>query len=372
MEKIVITTEEAREATHAVTTAPLPLPAPKPAIPLALRFATAPLVLALPVLCLAAIGIRLALMSHTPRIQLAWAQWLSSLLAASGLLTTLLFSMAYFAVSRSGPAPLAMPLMEFAGAFPVLPSEDSWNAQRLMRETTPLVFVVSPDTPGWTPGKDYTEAGAVGAGVLLEAREDGFLVATNRHVVEAGSWLIPRVNPDSVLMFQKNGGPSRGQVIAIHNHLDLALLWTARGGNGGAFRQPVAPFSEVEPGQNVFVIGHPERLFFSISTGIVMRTHEDKMLQISAPVSPGNSGGPVYDEHGRLLAVVSYKVDRRFNPNAENLNFAVRADALLDPANWNLKGDGERILSRFWQNGSQRQNMANTENTPALPTQPAP
>ncbi len=364
MEKIVITTEEARSATETVATAPLALPPPKPVIPLALRFATSPLVLTLPLLCLAAIGIRLALLSSTPRIQLAWAQWLSSLLVASGLLTTLLFSIAYFTLSRSGPAPLAMPLMEFRGAFPAVPSVESWNAQRLVRETSPLVFVITPDTPGWTPGKSYTEAGAVGAGVLLAAFDDGFLVATNRHVVEASSWLAPRVNTDSVLLFQQNGGASRGQVIAIHKNLDLALVWTERRGSSDAFRQPIAPFGDVEAGQNVFVIGHPERLFFSISTGIVMRTHEEKMVQVSAPVSPGNSGGPVYDEHGRLLAVVSYKVDRRFNPNAENLNFAVRADALLDPDPWTRKGDGEKILDRFWQNGSQQKDAAAPANSP--------
>lgn len=363
MEKIVITTEEARSATESIAAAPLALPPPKPTIPLGLRFATAPLVLVLPVLCLAAIGIRLALLSSTPRVQLAWAQWLSALLAASGLLTTLLFSIAYFTLSRSGPASLPMPLMEFRGTFPALPATETWTAQRLVRETVPLVFVITPDTPGWTPDRSYTEAGAVGAGVLVQAFDDGLLVATNRHVVEASSWLMPRVNSDSVLLFQQNGRPGRGRVVALHHHLDLALVWTERSGATDTFRQPIAPFHEVESGQNVFVIGHPERLFFSVSTGIVMRTHEEKMVQVSAPVSPGNSGGPVYDDRGRLLAVVSYKVDRRFNPNAENLNFAVRADALLDPASWKRQDD-DKVLDRFWQNADRQQPSAKPATDP--------
>ena len=100
-------------------------------------------------------------------------------------------------------------------------------------------------------------------------------------------------------------------------------------------------------GKSIFVIGHPQRLFFSLSTGIIMRTHEDKMVQISAPVSPGNSGGPVYDDHGELLGVVSRKVDRRFSPNAENLNFAVRADALLDEAPWGFQANGKELLAAF-------------------------
>ncbi len=247
-----------------------------------------------------------------------------------------------------------MPVMEFRGGYPTLPAETGWTASRIARETEPLVFVISPEIGSVQSPKTFEDATAVGAGVLLEATTEGFLVATNRHVVDASGLLMPRRAADSVLLFRKDGGASRGDVIARHQELDLALVWTPRAGEGPKFVQPVAPFDEAEMGLNVFVIGHPQRLFFSLSTGIVMRKHEENLLQISAPVSPGNSGGPVYDERGRLLAVVSFKVDRRFNPNAENLNFAVRADALLSPSGWNIQGDGEKILSRFWDNNGQR------------------
>ncbi|MCW5962656.1 MAG: trypsin-like peptidase domain-containing protein [Bryobacterales bacterium] len=243
-----------------------------------------------------------------------------------------------------------MPVMEYRGGYPLLPASSVLSASRLARETEGLVFVISPEFASQRPPKTYEESGAVGAGVLLAADRDGFLIATNRHVVDAESLLMPRRAADSVLLFRKDGGSSRGEVIARHQELDLAIVWTPRAGEGPTFRQPVADFAHSETGQNVFVIGHPQRLFFSLSTGIVMRTHEQNLLQISAPVSPGNSGGPVYDELGRLLAVVSFKVDRRFNPNAENLNFAVRADALLNRSGWNFQGDGERILERFWDN----------------------
>jgi len=245
-----------------------------------------------------------------------------------------------------------MPLMTYQGAFPTLPSRDLLNPQKLVRAVEPLVFVISPDSPGWTPDRDYQQAGAIGAGVLLRADEKGFLMATNRHVVEAGLWFLPQKNASSVLVFRKEGGPSRGKILAIHKKLDLALVWTPRKEGDSRFLQPIAPFSEVESGQNVFLIGHPERLFFSLSTGIVMRKHDQDLLQVSAPVSPGNSGGPIYDEHGRLLAVVSFKVDRRFNPNAENLNFGVRADALLESGQWDLKEKDDSLLRDFWQNGS--------------------
>lgn len=372
MDKITVTAADLQQAPPPALPPPsAATPLPAPAITVGARLATLPLVLVLPLLCLVALILRLALRSRLPRIQLAWAHWMNSLLVASGLLTTILFSMAYFVGPRPAAHPaLPMPALEFAGAFPQLPAAGAWNAQQLARETSSLVFVVSPEFPILPLPGSYQEASAVGAGSLLEANGEGFLIVTNRHVVEAGGWFAPRPSRDSVLLFRKDGARARGEVVAIHRQLDLALVWTPRGGSREpSFLQPVASSSDAETGQNVFVIGHPQRLFFSLSTGIVMRLHEEKLLQISAPVSPGNSGGPVFDERGRLLAVVSSKVDRRFNPNAENLNFAVRADAILEPAGWDFQGQGEVILQRFWDNYGRRHHGAGS--APGSPEQAA-
>jgi S1-C subfamily serine protease len=331
--------------------------------------ATLPLVLVLPILCLFALAVRLAMQRRLPRFQLAWAHWTNSLLIASGLLSTLFFSMAYFVGPRPAWQSSPMPVMEYSGAFPRLPASETLSAARLAKETEALVFVISPEFSGVQTPRRFDEAGAVGAGVLLQATSAGFLIATNRHVVDASSFLMPRRAEEAALLFRKDGAATRGNVVARHRDLDLALVWTPRNGDGDAFRQPIAPFSEAEIGQNVFVIGHPQRLFFSLSTGIVMRLQEQNLLQISAPVSPGNSGGPVYDERGRLLGVVSFKVDRRFNPNAENLNFAVRADALLQRDGWDFQGDGERILGAFWDGVTD--GVSSTGATPGAAIQPA-
>jgi S1-C subfamily serine protease len=61
-------------------------------------------------------------------------------------------------------------------------------------------------------------------------------------------------------------------------------------------------------------------------------------------VSPGNSGGPVYDDHGNLAGIVSSKFDRNRDANAENLSFAVKPAALLTPDVWHFaKGGRERL-----------------------------
>jgi hypothetical protein len=68
---------------------------------------------------------------------------------------------------------------------------------------------------------------------------------------------------------------------------------------------------------------------------------------MSAPVSPGNSGGPVFDDRGNLLGIVTSMVDKNGDPNAENLNFAVRADALLEDSGWEFASFGHRRLTDY-------------------------
>lgn len=347
MEKIVVTTQEVQGVSAPPAgTSPGAVEHRAP-LSWGVRLATLPLVLVLPLLCLVALAVRLAVHTATPRNKHAWTAWFSSLLIASGLLTTLLFSMAYFLAPRPMRFISSLPALEYLKEFPKLPAEEPMTAQQLAQRTVPLVFVLSPDGGNWNLPESYLDSAAVGAGLLLHADKEGFLIATNRHVVDGDSWLSPGSRADSILVFSKAGDYGQARVVARHKELDLALVWMKRGAGDSTFVQPVAPFAAAETGKSVFVIGHPQRYFFSLSTGIVMRTHEERMVQISAPVSPGNSGGPVYDERGNLLGVVSYKVDRRFNPNAENLNFAVRADALLDTNPWDFLANGKALMDKW-------------------------
>jgi S1-C subfamily serine protease len=130
-------------------------------------------------------------------------------------------------------------------------------------------------------------------------------------------------------------------------------LWMPREEGSASFLQPVERQSKISEGENIFVIGHPQGLRFTLSTGIISRSDKD-VLQISAPVSPGNSGGPVYDDRGNLIGIVTSMVDHGMNPNAENLNFAVRADAVLDPDRWDFLGDGRKKLQQFESAGTEK------------------
>jgi S1-C subfamily serine protease len=339
MEKIVISTAEIAE-----TASPAEQPArlePKlpPPVPWWARVSMSPLVLVLPVLCLVTLVLRLAMRGLPPRTRYAWLAFLSSLLMVSGILTS---AATVVAVSLAPlPSIVGEGLSEFdeRTQFPALPASSVMSAREVSEQLKPLVVVISPAARSWFSRREAPSA-SFGAGVLLHAGTDGYLIATARHVIDGS---LNSIGPNRALVASSSGTWSGADVIARHNKLDLLLLWVRRQDGTANFELPIAPATDVEQGQNIYVIGHPQGLRFTLSTGIVSRTDKD-VFQISAPVSPGNSGGPMFDDRGHLAGIVTSMVDKSSNPNAENLNFAVRADAMLNPSGWNFLGDGRKRL----------------------------
>jgi hypothetical protein len=80
----------------------------------------------------------------------------------------------------------------------------------------------------------------------------------------------------------------------------------------------------VSVGEPVVAIGNPIGLEYTVSTGIVsgirQRAETFKMLQMTTPISPGSSGGPIIDEHGAVVGVATATIEA-----GQNLNFAVPA-----------------------------------------------
>lgn len=86
----------------------------------------------------------------------------------------------------------------------------------------------------------------------------------------------------------------------------------------------VRPFSDIKVGERAFSIGAPQGFELTIAEGIVSskRTIDgDKLLQTSAPISKGSSGGGLFDAHGHLLGITTW-----MRKDAQNLNFAIAAE----------------------------------------------
>lgn len=80
-------------------------------------------------------------------------------------------------------------------------------------------------------------------------------------------------------------------------------------------------------GENIFVIGNPLGLEYTVSNGIIsaLRQDEDfgKVIQITAPISPGSSGSPLLNSKGNAIGIITYSYEE-----GQNLNFAVSLEEL--------------------------------------------
>jgi len=358
MDKIVISPAEI-----AITTAPPEQPAqlePKlaPVIPWWTKALLAPLVLGLPLLCLIAIVLRIAMRNLPPRTRHGWNAFLNTLLITSGLLTSAGTVVVLSFVPLPSVASTGLSELDERVDFPNLPTTSPMSAKDVSENLKPLVAVVAPTQRSWLTHQEMLIAG-FGAGMLLQATAEGYLFVTARHVIDGATWGIAK-GSSRALLAMASGTWSTADVIARHRSLDLLLLWVPREIGQGAFLQPVAKLPPPTEGETVFVIGHPEGLRFTLSTGIISRTN-GSMIQMSAPVSPGNSGGPVFDDRGDLVGIVIAMVDKHGDPNAENLNFAIRADALLDDSNWDFAGLGRKRLTDYLASDAARRKAAQAE-----------
>ncbi|MGE3401872.1 MAG: trypsin-like peptidase domain-containing protein, partial [Vicinamibacterales bacterium] len=158
-----------------------------------------------------------------------------------------------------------------------------------------------------------------GAGTRM-AQGSGFFVApdlfvTNRHVVSGG--VAARILGAEERMYSVAG------LVGVDAARDLAVLKTA------SASAATLPLSAVTPaiGDEISVYGAPLGLDGTLTTGIVSadRSDESGLLQITAPLSPGSSGSPVFTSDG---AVVGVAVSA--NQNGEGLSFAIPAGFVAD------------------------------------------
>ena len=153
---------------------------------------------------------------------------------------------------------------------------------------------------------------ALGSGFFI--RPD--IVATNLHVIKGAGKGYARV-------VGKKQNYDVAAVVAASEHADLALLRVV---GTGAPTLPLGDSTRVAIGDEVYAVGNPEGLEGTFSQGIIsgIRTSgSDTILQITAPISPGSSGGPVVDGSGEVIGVAVATVK-----DGQNLNFAIPSSYL--------------------------------------------
>jgi hypothetical protein len=148
-----------------------------------------------------------------------------------------------------------------------------------------------------------------GSGVIIRQG----VVATNCHVVKSGTALQVKADKrtfQATLLFADVGR-------------DLCLLHV-----DGLLAPPadLGTVNNLRPGARVYAVGAPRGLELTISEGLVSglrELEESTIIQTSAPISPGSSGGGLFDSSGRLVGITTFML-----AESQNINFALPVDWL--------------------------------------------
>ncbi len=194
----------------------------------------------------------------------------------------------------------------------------------LVKRVKPTVVAIATyDTDG--------EPIMTGSGFFLRPAE----VVTNLHVIRGAKRCEVKTLDGKGKVFAVNG------TLAVDEEGDLALLSV----DMPRERPRASEIANVLPdeGESIFVIGNPLKLEGSVTNGIVSAVREvpnvGKIIQITAPISHGNSGSPVFNLKGQVIGVVTVKVT-----NGQNINLAIGVARLAE-----LKPGEVRSLSALPQ-----------------------
>lgn len=150
----------------------------------------------------------------------------------------------------------------------------------------------------------------------------GFFIApgeilTNAHVVE-GAY--------SAEIFSDTEYYNQVTVLKSLEDVDLALLSVD---DRTEITLKLEKERKIRPGECVITIGNPMGLEKTISDGLVSAIRgipgESQVIQISAPISPGSSGGPLLSQQGCVIGVISATLSE-----GQNLNFAIGIETIRE------------------------------------------
>lgn len=150
----------------------------------------------------------------------------------------------------------------------------------------------------------------LGSGWVVSASGGSSLIVTDYHVIQA---VWTGSGPHTVQV-EQNATDLTGTISKVDPGDDLAVV---------TVNQAFTPLSRATTGamvgDEVLVVGSPLGLSGTVSNGIVS-SFRNGLVQFSAPISPGDSGGPVVDQQGHVIGVAESKL---VGNGVEGLSFAI-------------------------------------------------
>lgn len=180
----------------------------------------------------------------------------------------------------------------------------------------------------------------MGSGVILRIRDGLAWIVTNRHVIDHDYSDSTDSAPEDLSSLSDISIQTVGELM-----VSADIEWVAPHGVDLAIvsarldpRDIVEAHWDIDAhpriGDDVFAIGNPHGLGWTHSAGqlsqVRRRSHgvfPYRILQSTAALNPGNSGGGLYDQQGRLIGINTLTGDKRF---AEGLGFSISLPTLLE------------------------------------------
>ena len=171
-------------------------------------------------------------------------------------------------------------------------------------------------------GGQYVESGA-GSGVIMS--EDGYII-TNNHVVSGAS---------NVTVTLQDGSTHPATVVGADSQSDIAVVKIDATGLTPAV---MGDSDKLAVGETVLAVGNPlGELSGTVTNGIVSALNREvtvnnqkmTLIQTNASISPGNSGGGLFNAEGDLIGIVNAK---SVSDNAEGLGFAIPVNTAIQVA----------------------------------------
>jgi S1-C subfamily serine protease len=160
------------------------------------------------------------------------------------------------------------------------------------------------------------EQGGTGSGVIIAP--DGYIL-TNDHVVQGS---------DTISVMQQDGTNLDAVLVGTDPATDLAVI---RANSSDLHYAELGDSAKLKAGQLVIAIGNPLGFSSTVSTGVIsalgraLRSRHGRLIeniiQHTAPLNPGNSGGPLVDSRGRVVGINTAIITM-----AQGIGFSIPAD----------------------------------------------
>lgn len=237
-------------------------------------------------------------------------------------------------------------------------SSSALSTEEIAKKASPTVVSITTESKTTSSFlNDYVTQGA-GSGVIISS--DGYII-TCEHVVSGAS---------SIKVTTSDNKSYNATVVGSDSSADIALIKINATNLTSAV---IGDSSKLTTGEKAVAIGNPlGTLSGTVTEGIISATARNitingqkmNLVQTSAQVSPGNSGGGLFNKYGELIGIVESKSSS--STNAEGLGFAVPSNKALSVAEQLKKNQGTTSSENAVSNTTQEETEDNNSSSDAL------